>query len=133
MNYKYIPFKYKSVSFRIDLNPDLAPSIHPLQNPIFCFLSLRLTFSNSNSDANTIAMRKGAKRKTKHTDDSQPDSQPVASSQENENKITKPKAKRLKTSKPHSEPEYFEDKRNLVRYSTLNYIVNVIIVFLCFY
>lgn len=75
-------------------------------------------------------MRKGAKRKTKHTDDSQPDSQPVASSQENENKITKPKAKRLKTSKPHSEPEYFEDKRNLVRYSTLNYIVNVIIVFL---
>lgn len=58
-------------------------------------------------------MRKGAKRKTKHTDDSQPDSQPVASSQENENKITKPKAKRPKTSKPQSEPEYFEDKRNL--------------------
>lgn len=64
-------------------------------------------------------MRKGAKRKTKHAEDSKPDSELATatdSSQENQNKTTKPppKAKRLKTSKPQSEPEYFEDKRNLV-------------------
>ncbi|KAI5384366.1 variant 2, Protein HEAT INTOLERANT 4 [Lathyrus oleraceus] len=65
-------------------------------------------------------MAKGAKRKTKQTEDSKPDSEPATatgSSQENEsqNQITKapPKAKRVKTSKPQSEPEYFEDKRNL--------------------
>ncbi|KAK2384713.1 Protein HEAT INTOLERANT 4 [Trifolium repens] len=64
-------------------------------------------------------MRKGAKRKTKHAEESKPDSEPTptatASSQENDNQITKPqpKPKRQKTSKPQSEPEYFEDKRNL--------------------
>jgi hypothetical protein len=69
-------------------------------------------------------MRKGAKRKTKHAEESKPDSEPTptatASSQENDNQITKPqpKPKRQKTSKPQSEPEYFEDKRNLVRSST---------------
>lgn len=72
-------------------------------------------------------MAKGAKRKTKQTEDSKPDSEPATatgSSQENEsqNQITKapPKAKRVKTSKPQSEPEYFEDKRNLVCSSTFN-------------
>ncbi|GAU19726.1 hypothetical protein TSUD_78520 [Trifolium subterraneum] len=63
-------------------------------------------------------MRKGAKRKTKHAEQQpKPDSEPTptatASSQENDNQITKPKPKRQRTSKPQSEPEYFEDKRNL--------------------
>ncbi|GAU12197.1 hypothetical protein TSUD_01640 [Trifolium subterraneum] len=62
-------------------------------------------------------MRKGAKRKTE--DNSKPDSEPAApptataSSQQNDNQITKPKPKRQKTAKPQSQPQYFEDKRNL--------------------
>ncbi|KAE8706836.1 protein CPR-5-like isoform X1 [Hibiscus syriacus] len=57
-------------------------------------------------------MREGAKRNaaSKKQEDTQ-----VKSSQENQNGNHKPapKAKRAKTSKPQSEPEYFEDKRNL--------------------
>lgn len=83
-------------------------------------------------------MAKGAKRKTKHTEDSKPDSEPTAtgSSQENGNQIIKapPKPKRVKTTKPQSEPEYFEDKRNLVCSSTFNYAVNVLLCYnLCLF
>ncbi|KAJ1412880.1 hypothetical protein SESBI_20028 [Sesbania bispinosa] len=66
--------------------------------------------------------RKGTKRKTKHDEEPKPNVDAEAeatSSQENktqptEDKAPKPsRAKRAKTSKPESEPEYFEDKRNL--------------------
>ncbi|KAG4983022.1 hypothetical protein JHK87_027771 [Glycine soja] len=54
-------------------------------------------------------MRRGAKRKTKQGQevihDAPEDNKPKA----------QPRAKRAKTSKPQSEPKYFEDKRNLVR------------------
>ncbi|KAF5737862.1 hypothetical protein HS088_TW13G00753 [Tripterygium wilfordii] len=52
-------------------------------------------------------MRKGAKRKTREAKPS--------SSQENhkETKKAASRAKRVKASKPETEPEYFEDKRNL--------------------
>ncbi|XVF61748.1 hypothetical protein PTKIN_Ptkin08bG0155400 [Pterospermum kingtungense] len=61
-------------------------------------------------------MRKGTKRKAASR--KQPEEKEVkasSSSQENqkENHKPAPKAKRAKTSKPQSEPEYFEDKRNL--------------------
>lgn len=49
-------------------------------------------------------MRKGTKRKTKQQQEAKQDA-----AEDN-----KPRAKRAKTSKPQSEPEYFEDKRNLV-------------------
>lgn len=82
-------------------------------------------------------MRKGAKRKTaKHTEEPKPDVEEaptVTASQENEIQPTKApsRAKRQKTSKPQSEPEYFEDKRNLVsinmiRSSCLNLNMNYV-------
>ncbi|WVZ22031.1 hypothetical protein V8G54_000575 [Vigna mungo] len=48
-------------------------------------------------------MRKGTKRKTKQQQEAKQDA-----AEDN-----KPRAKRARTSKPQSEPEYFEDKRNL--------------------
>ncbi|XP_061344421.1 protein HEAT INTOLERANT 4-like [Gastrolobium bilobum] len=55
-------------------------------------------------------MRKGAKRKTKHEEEPKPDA--ATASQENKDQPPS-RAKRVKASKPESEPEYFEDKRNL--------------------
>ncbi|TKY60345.1 hypothetical protein E2542_SST17443 [Spatholobus suberectus] len=52
-------------------------------------------------------MRKGTKRKTKQEQEAKHDAP-----EENKTKAP-PRAKRAKTSKPQSEPEYFEDKRNL--------------------
>lgn len=56
-------------------------------------------------------MRKGAKRKTSHKEETN-------SAQDNNNhkdsKKAITRAKRVKASKPQTEPEYFEDKRNLV-------------------
>ncbi|XP_015890961.3 protein HEAT INTOLERANT 4 [Ziziphus jujuba] len=55
-------------------------------------------------------MRKGAKRKTSHKEETN-------SAQDNNNhkdsKKAITRAKRVKASKPQTEPEYFEDKRNL--------------------
>jgi len=53
-------------------------------------------------------MRKGTKRKAKQQQEAKQDA-----AEENNTK-PQPRAKRAKTSKPQSEPEYFEDKRNLV-------------------
>jgi len=52
-------------------------------------------------------MRKGTKRKAKQQEAKQD------AAEQNKNKA-QPQAKRAKTSRPQSEPEYFEDKRNLV-------------------
>ncbi|KAL9329689.1 hypothetical protein ACSQ67_004692 [Phaseolus vulgaris] len=52
-------------------------------------------------------MRKGTKRKAKQQQEAKQDA-----AEENNTK-PQPRAKRAKTSKPQSEPEYFEDKRNL--------------------
>lgn len=51
-------------------------------------------------------MRKTAKRKAGKKEESSPVKDPK--------KTTTTGAKRVKASKPESEPEYFEDKRNLV-------------------
>lgn len=73
-------------------------------------------------------MRKGTKRKTKHTEEPKPDAAAATetatatASEENKNKATEAapsRPKRAKTSKPQSEPEYFEDKRNLVSTNTI--------------
>uniref|UniRef100_I1KT91 Uncharacterized protein n=1 Tax=Glycine max TaxID=3847 RepID=I1KT91_SOYBN len=52
-------------------------------------------------------MRRGAKRKTKQ------DQEAKHVAAEDNKTEAQPRAKRAKTSKPQSEPEYFEDKRNL--------------------
>ncbi|KAG5155356.1 hypothetical protein JHK82_013325 [Glycine max] len=52
-------------------------------------------------------MRRGAKRKTKQDQEAKHDAP------EDNMPKAQPRAKRAKTSKPQSEPEYFEDKRNL--------------------
>lgn len=54
-------------------------------------------------------MGRGAKRKTKQNEEAKP-------AEENNKQSSKAtsRAKRAKTSKPQAEPEYFEEKRNLV-------------------
>ena len=54
-------------------------------------------------------MGRGTKRKTKQNEEAKP-------AEENNNQSSKAtsRAKRAKTSKPQAEPEYFEEKRNLV-------------------
>jgi hypothetical protein len=54
-------------------------------------------------------MRKGAKRKA-----SQRKEADTAQDKQQESKKATSRAKRVKASVPESEPEYFEDKRNLV-------------------
>ena len=53
-------------------------------------------------------MRREAKRKTKQSQEAK------HGAPEDKKPKVQPRAKRAKTSKPQSEPEYFEDKRNLV-------------------
>ena len=53
-------------------------------------------------------MRRGAKRKTKQGQEA------IHDAPEDNKPKAQPRAKRAKTSKPQSEPKYFEDKRNLV-------------------
>lgn len=53
-------------------------------------------------------MRKGAKRKASQKEEAKPQAQ------QQESKKATSQAKRVKASKPETEPEYFEDKRNLV-------------------
>ena len=53
-------------------------------------------------------MRRGAKRKTKQGQEAKHDAP------EDNKPKAQHRAKRAKTSKPQSEPKYFEDKRNLV-------------------
>lgn len=52
-------------------------------------------------------MRKGAKRKASQKEEAKPQAQ------QQESKKATSQAKRVKASKPETEPEYFEDKRNL--------------------
>ncbi|KAG5127031.1 hypothetical protein JHK82_027866 [Glycine max] len=52
-------------------------------------------------------MRRGAKRKTKQGQEA------IHDAPEDNKPKAQPRAKRAKTSKPQSEPKYFEDKRNL--------------------
>ncbi|XP_050292414.1 protein HEAT INTOLERANT 4-like [Quercus robur] len=52
-------------------------------------------------------MRKGAKRKASQNEEAKPQAQ------QQESKKATSQAKRVKASKPETEPEYFEDKRNL--------------------
>ncbi|KAK4585332.1 hypothetical protein RGQ29_022840 [Quercus rubra] len=52
-------------------------------------------------------MRKGAKRKASQKEEAKPEAQ------QQESKKATSRAKRVKASKPETEPEYFEDKRNL--------------------
>ncbi|KAG2711762.1 hypothetical protein I3760_04G091700 [Carya illinoinensis] len=54
-------------------------------------------------------MRKGAKRKASQREEAKPSQE----SPQKSKKATSTRAKRVKASKPDSEPEYFEDKRNL--------------------
>ncbi|XP_041003695.1 protein HEAT INTOLERANT 4 [Juglans microcarpa x Juglans regia] len=54
-------------------------------------------------------MRKGAKRKASQKEGAKPERE----SHREESKKTTSRAKRVKASKPESEPEYIEDKRNL--------------------
>jgi hypothetical protein len=54
-------------------------------------------------------MRKGAKRKASQKEEAKP-----AQENHQESKKATSQAKRVKASKPETEPEYFEDKRNLV-------------------
>lgn len=54
-------------------------------------------------------MRKGAKRKASQKKEAE-----TAQDKHQEPKKATSRAKRVKTSVPESEPEYFEDKRNLV-------------------
>ncbi|KAE9604127.1 hypothetical protein Lalb_Chr11g0068031 [Lupinus albus] len=57
-------------------------------------------------------MKKGTKRKTKHNDaESKPESEP---NKKQPTKATTSRATKPNPSKPHSEPQFFEDKRNLV-------------------
>jgi len=53
-------------------------------------------------------MKKGTKRKAKQQQEAKQDA-----AEDNTTK-PQPRAKRARSSKPQSEPEYFEDKRNLV-------------------
>ncbi|KAF1893187.1 hypothetical protein Lal_00001627 [Lupinus albus] len=56
-------------------------------------------------------MKKGTKRKTKHNDaESKPESEP---NKKQPTKATTSRATKPNPSKPHSEPQFFEDKRNL--------------------
>lgn len=64
-----------------------------------------------------MPMRKGAKRKRVQKDKEEEVVKASSSSQDNhkqESTKAPTRAKRVKASKPQSEPEYFEDKRNLV-------------------
>ena len=54
-------------------------------------------------------MRKGAKRKASQAKEAE-----TAQEKQQESKKATSRAKRVKASVPESEPEYFEDKRNLV-------------------
>ncbi|XP_057420317.1 protein HEAT INTOLERANT 4-like [Lotus japonicus] len=62
-------------------------------------------------------MRKGTKRKTKHTEPNHAPPEAAAaappSEEINDQPPKPPRAKRVRRVKPESEPEYFEDKRNL--------------------
>ena len=73
-------------------------------------------------------MRRGAKRKTKQ------DQEAKHVAAEDNKTEAQPRAKRAKTSKPQSEPEYFEDKRNLVSLintspSPFNFLISIRTVF----
>lgn len=61
-------------------------------------------------------MRKGAKRKRSQKEEEAAPAPAPAPDNHKTTESTKPptRAKRVKASKPESEPEYFEDQRNLV-------------------
>lgn len=96
----------------------------------YCFVSsIRFSFTT---------MRKGTKRKTKHTEPNHaapppPEAAaPLPPSEEiNDQPPKPPRAKRVRRVKPESEPEYFEDKRNLVSYC-YDSLIGFLFVFLHF-
>lgn len=75
------------------------PVFTPQSQTLFLFLPCLVLAST---------MRRGAKRKTKQGQEAKHDAP------EDNKPKAQHRAKRAKTSKPQSEPKYFEDKRNLV-------------------
>lgn len=95
------------------------PVFTPQSQTLFLFLPCLVLAST---------MRRGAKRKTKQGQEAKHDAP------EDNKPKAQPRAKRAKTSKPQSEPEYFEDKRNLVSLintspSPFNFLISIRTVF----